>query len=93
MEESEDIIVEYCLDNLGRKNRNGYVAHAYCYAGECAVTFNGTEFHLSPGKCMVIVDNRFVDSVIGSSDFNVVCVYIAYTYSRPMRHPEQFSVS
>lgn len=80
MQDHANILVDYHLDNLGQNSRNGYVAHAYCYSGECSVSFNASEFHLSHGKCMVIVDNRFVDAVRVGDDFKVVCIYISFAY-------------
>lgn len=76
----ENIIVEYHLDNLGKKNRDGYIAHAYCYSGSSEVTFNANDFLLTKGNCMVIVDNRFVDKVKAGDDFRVICIYITFTY-------------
>lgn len=75
-----DIIIEYSLDNLDKNNRNGYVAHAYCYSGECAVTFNDRRFLLTEGKCMIVVDNRFIDSVEPDGDFRTACIYISNAY-------------
>lgn len=78
--ENSNIIIDYHLNNLGKQNRNGYVAHAYCYAGECTLCFNAQTFKLSQGKCMIIVDNRFVDSITEEDDIKVVCIYISFAY-------------
>lgn len=80
MQENGDIIIEYNLDNLGKDNRKGYVAHAYCYSGESTLSFNSMEFKFSHGNCMIIVDNRFVDYVIPNKSFEVVCIYISFPY-------------
>lgn len=80
MQENQNIIIEYHLDNLGKENRNGYVAHAYCYSGKCTMMFNATQFSLSQGKCMIVVDNRFVDAIVPGNDFKVVCIYISFAY-------------
>lgn len=76
----ENIIIEYSLDNLGQECRDGYVAHAYCCSGECMVGFNGHSFSLSEGKCMIVVDNKFVDSVSQCPGFDVICVYLSFGY-------------
>lgn len=76
----ENIIIECNLDNLGNKNRNGYVAHAYCYSGDCTVNFNTRPFRLSEGKCMIVVDNRFVEAVEPGEGFRAVCIYISFAY-------------
>lgn len=76
----DNIVIEYHLDNLGKENRNGYVAHAYCYFGECSMVFNAGQFRLSQGKCMIIVDNRFVETVMPEKEFRVVCIYISFAY-------------
>ncbi len=78
--QKENIIIEYNLDNLGDECRNGYVAHAYCYAGECGIGFNGRVFSLKDGNCMIIVDNKFMDFVCPNNDFNAVCIYISLDY-------------
>lgn len=80
MKEKENIIIERSLDNLGKEMRNGYVAHAYCYSGSCVVGFDGKEFLLTEGKCMIVVDNKFVDSISPGENFSVMCVYIAFSY-------------
>lgn len=78
--QKENIIIEYNLDNLGDECRNGYVAHAYCYAGECGIGFNGRVISLKDGNCMIIVDNKFMDFVCPNNDFNAVCIYISLDY-------------
>ena len=77
---NDNISIEHQLDNLGKECRNGYVAHVYCYSGECVVIFNAGQFRLSQGKCMIIVDNRFVDAVLPGDDFRGVCIYIPFKY-------------
>lgn len=80
MQVKENIIVEYNLDNLGDICRNGYVAHVYCYSGECSLGFNGNRFSLADGKCMIVVDNKFVEYVKPDEVFSAVCIYISLPY-------------
>lgn len=78
--EDNNIIVQYNLDKLGDSSLCQYVAHVYCEEGCCEIGFNGSSFTLSHGKCMIIVNNRFVDWIKPGESLKVMTVFISCNY-------------
>ena len=50
--------------------------HACCEAGQCEVTFNGQDFVLREGDCMIVIANRLVSQVRPSDGFRMTVIYV-----------------
>ena len=75
-----DVVIEDHLESLGTEEANRYVAHVYCYAGQCDVCFNDGHFLLQEGSCMIIISNKLVESVIPSKNFRCKVIYITTSF-------------
>lgn len=78
--ENSDIIIEYNLDRLCDESLSRHVSHVYCEKGSCEVGFNGSVFTLTEGKCMIVVNNRFVDYIKPDKTFKAMCIYLSFQY-------------
>ena len=74
--EANSIIIDRGLDRMLEPELGSHFTHAYCEAGQCEVTFNGQDFILHEGGCMIIVANRLVSRVVPSCDFRVTVIYV-----------------
>lgn len=72
----KNIIIEYKLDGLTSGKFDSYIAHIFCYEGECAFVFNEMEFNLSQGNTVIITQPRLTANLRPSEDFKVKVIYV-----------------
>ena len=70
------IVVKDTLDDIGKGPLADYLAHAYCYEGDCRITFNNNVYTLSKGDCMIVRKTERVTRVEQSKDFRVDVIYV-----------------
>ncbi len=76
----DDVVIEYNLDSLGTEQANRHVAHVYCLEGECDVCYNEGHAMLSAGDCMIVINNRLVESACPSAGFKCIAIYISTSF-------------
>ena len=72
----QDIVIAQTLDGIGKGLLADYLAHAYCYEGDCRITFNNNVYTLSKGDCMIIRKTERVTRVEPNKDFKVDVIYV-----------------
>lgn len=58
----QDVIFEHALMNIGDVTKDGYLCHAYCHEGECSFSFNGKEYVMTGGDCLISASQRVAES-------------------------------
>ncbi len=71
-----NVIIEDNLDGLTSGRFNGYVAHVYCYEGDCYFEFNDMKFTISKGNTMIITMTRLTANLRPSEDFKAKVIYV-----------------
>lgn len=82
----QDVIFEHTLINVGDGTKDGYLCHAYCHEGECSFSFNGKEYVMEGGDCLIVRRSELLKDIRESSDFKVDVVYATpqfFTISSP----------
>ena len=72
----KDIVITQSLEGIGKGLFADYLAHAYCYEGDCRITFNNNIYTLSKGDCMIVRKTERVTRVEPSKDFRVDVIYV-----------------
>ena len=72
----QDIVIVQTLEGIGKGILADYLAHAFCYEGDCRITFNNNVYTLSKGDCMIIRKTERVTRVEPSKDFKVDVIYV-----------------
>lgn len=72
----QDVFFEHTLINVGDGTKAGYLCHAYCHEGECSFSFNGREYVMRGGDCLIVRRCELLKDIHESSDFKVVVVYV-----------------
>ena len=72
----KDIVIAQSLDGIGKGSLADYLAHAYCYEGDCRITFNNNVYTLSKGDCMIVRKTERVTQVEPSKEFRVDVIYV-----------------
>ena len=73
---TRNIIIRDSLLGMGKDDLAGYLAHAYCYEGECRLCFNGNKYLFSKGDCMVIRRTDLVTLIEPGEGFCVKVIYV-----------------
>ena len=71
-----NLIVAESLDGIFSDEMTGYITHAYCTAGSCAIVYNGERLTFGRGDLMILLFNRMVTAVEPSEDFSVRVIFI-----------------
>ena len=58
-----NLIVAESLDGIFSDEMTGYITHAYCTAGSCAIVYNGERLTFGRGDLMILLFNRMVTAV------------------------------
>lgn len=72
----QDVIFDNTLLNIGDGTREGYLCHAFCHAGECRFTFNGQEFVMAAGDCLIVRRSDLLRDIRESNGFKVDVIYV-----------------
>ncbi len=73
---NNDVVIEHHLRSLGTEGADLYIAHAYCYEGGCELHYDNRTIRFSAGDCMIVVNNKLLDRVEPSADFQCTAIYI-----------------
>lgn len=71
-----NLIVAESLDGIFSDEMTGYITHAYCTTGSCAIVYNGERLTFGRGDLMILLFNRMVTAVEPSEDFSVRAIFI-----------------
>lgn len=72
----QDVIFEHTLMNIGDGTKDGYLCHAYCHDGECSFSFNGQDYVMTGGDCLIVRRSELLKDIKESSDFKIDVVYV-----------------
>ena len=72
----QDVLFEHTLMNVGDGTKEGYLCHAYCHEGECRFSFNGKEYVMTGGDCLIVRRSELLKDIRESSDFKVDVAYV-----------------
>lgn len=72
----QDVIFENTLKNVGNGTKDGYLCHAYCHEGKCQFSFNGKEYVMFGGDCLIVRRSDLLTNICESEDFRVDVVYV-----------------
>lgn len=72
-----DVIIDNTLLHIGESNRKGYLCHAYCHAGTCTFSFNGKQYVMRAGDCLIVRRSDLIKNMVESQDFKVDVVYVS----------------
>jgi len=70
------VIIEDKLDGLTSGRYDSYIAHVYCYEGECDFTFNGMDYTICRDNSMIIIMPALTANLRPSPDFKVKVIYV-----------------
>ncbi len=73
---SNSIILTDTLIDIGKPVTDSYVAHAYCTAGSCLITYNETDIAMTEGDVIIVRKGRLISNVRPSEDFQVKVIYV-----------------
>ena len=76
MDIKECVIVTNSLDGVGRGILTNYLVHAYCYKGLCRFTFNGNDYEMKAGDCLITRRGDMIHDLLWSDDFLVDVIYV-----------------
>ena len=71
----QDMIFEHTLMNIGDGTKDGYLCHAYCHEGECSFSFNGQDYVMTGGDCLIVRRSELLKDIRESS-FKIDVVYV-----------------
>lgn len=77
MDKRKNVIITDTLVDLGTDTYHDYLAHAFCTAGSCRLTFNGKEFDFNQGDLLIVRKGKLVEKFTASDDFRVEVIYVA----------------
>ena len=76
----KSVIIDDSLDGLTSGRFEGYIAHVYCYEGECDFAFDDMEFCIRKGNSMIIIMPSLVANLRPSPNFLVKVIYVIGTF-------------
>ena len=71
-----DIIVKDTFEGINQEPLMTYLAHAYCYGGECSFSFNNNRYTMQAGDCMITRRGDLMEDFTPSDDFTVDVIYV-----------------
>ena len=73
----KSVIIEDSLDGLVSGKYDSYVAHVYCFEGECDFAFNDMDYNISRDNSMIIIMPAATSNLRPSPDFKAKVIYVA----------------
>lgn len=75
------IIIDDNLDRVGIPQLAGYMCHAYCYEGHCALDYQDKPLRFEAGECMILPRRGdLVKNLKESKDFAVRAIYVTQEF-------------
>lgn len=71
----QDVIFEHTLSGICDGTKDEYLCHAYCHEGRCTFLFNGKEYEMVAGDCLIVRRSSLLKDVCEDDGFKVDVVY------------------
>lgn len=72
----QDVIFENTLMNVSDGTKDGYLCHAYCREGKCRFSFNGKDYVMTGGDCLIVRRSELLKDIHEGNGFKVDVVYV-----------------
>lgn len=73
---TDNVSISQRMSDIGHGKFSGCLAHAYCYQGSCSFIFNGNEYDMKQGDCIIIRKCELFQAGAESDDFMVMIIFV-----------------
>ncbi len=87
------IIIANNLEDIVTKDTIYYVAHAYCTAGTCRMTYNETNIVMTEGDLIIVRKGELLSKVHQSENFRVKVIYVDAAFLEVCTPPNNYGMA